>query len=84
MGLELATLAKLRIVGRGGIRQMSDVFEFEGGEIRVWVEQESIHIFACDKSYRDPVELTPKTARELGAKLKELADRIERHPDSGS
>ncbi len=56
---------------------MKQVFEFEGGEIQVWVEQDSIHILACDKRFRDPVELTADTARELSAKLKELADRID-------
>lgn len=55
---------------------MNNVFEFEGGEIKVWIEQEQIHIIACDKSYRDPVELTANTARELAAKLTELADLI--------
>lgn len=57
--------------------QMGKIFEFEGGEIRVWVEQESIHIVACDKDYRDPVELTADAARQLAAKLEELADRID-------
>lgn len=56
--------------------QTTDVFEFEGGEIRVWIEQESIHIRACDKSH-DPVELTSDTARQLAEKLKELADSID-------
>jgi len=59
---------------------MDNVFEFEGGEIKVWIEQESIHIVACDERHRDPVELTVDAARGLAAKLKELADRIEGRP----
>jgi len=57
--------------------EMNNVFEFEGGEIRVWIEQESIHLVACDKTHQDPVELSADTARELAAKLKELADWID-------
>jgi hypothetical protein len=58
--------------------QTSSVFEFEDGQIRVWIEQEAIHMLACDISltYRDPVELTASSARALAAKLKELADSI--------
>jgi hypothetical protein len=58
--------------------QSSSVFEFEGGQIRVWIEQEAIHMHACDisVSYRDPVELTASSARELAAKLIELAGSI--------
>jgi len=55
----------------------NDVFEYEGGEIRVWVEQEAIHLRACDK-FQDPIELSSDTARQLGDKLKELADSIDR------
>jgi hypothetical protein len=56
--------------------QTSSVFEFEGGEVRVWIEQEAIHMLACDITRRDPVELTASGARALAAKLKELADSI--------
>ena len=38
--------------------QENGVFEFEGGEIRVWIEQESIHMLAFDELHGDPVELT--------------------------
>lgn len=55
----------------------NDIFEFESGEIQVWIEQESIHLRACDKS-QDPVELTSDTARQLADKLKELADLLDR------
>jgi hypothetical protein len=55
----------------------NDVFEFEGGEVKVWIEQESIHIHACDKRHRDPVELTSNSARQLAKKLEELANAID-------
>ncbi len=66
--------ALLRIVEE---MQTNDMFEFEAGEIRLWIEQESIHLRACDKS-QDPVELSSDTARQLADKLKELADLIDR------
>jgi len=56
----------------------NNVFEFESGDVQMWIEQESIHILACDENYRDPVELTPDTARQVAQKLNELADLIER------
>ena len=58
--------------------QKSNVFEFESGAVQMWVEQESIHIRACDKNYRDAVEITPETARQLAQKLNELANLIDR------
>lgn len=56
---------------------MNKVFEFEGGGIKVWIEQESIHLRAGHECYRDPVELTSDTARQLAEKLKEMADVID-------
>ena len=53
------------------------VFELDGGEVTIWIEQESIHILACDKSHRDPVELTSDSARQLAQRLNELADLID-------
>jgi Zn ribbon nucleic-acid-binding protein len=55
---------------------MSEVFKFEGDQVQVWIEQEVIHLRAVDMGYRDPVELTGNSARELAAKLIELADSI--------
>ncbi len=57
---------------------MNKVFEFEDGQVRVWIEQEAIHMFACDISlgFQDPVELTGSSARALAAKLIELAEAI--------
>jgi hypothetical protein len=55
----------------------NNVFEFESGGVQIWIEQDSIHILACDKSYRDPIELTTDTARQLAQRLSELADIID-------
>lgn len=57
--------------------QKNNVFEFEAGDIRIWIEQNSIHMLACDKLYKDPIELTADTARHLAQKLNELADTID-------
>lgn len=55
---------------------LNNVFEFEGGQVTIWIEQESIHMLACDKNHKDPVELTGDTARQLAQRLNELADLI--------
>lgn len=57
--------------------QKNNVFEFENGDVQIWIEQDSIHILACDKSYKDPIELTSDTARQLAQRLNELADIID-------
>jgi hypothetical protein len=53
------------------------VFELLDGDVRIWVEQEAIHMIAGDLQHRDPVELTSKMARQLAIALKEMADRLE-------
>jgi len=66
------------VIDDGGRKvQKNNIFEFEGGDVRVWIEQDSIHILACDKTYKDPIELTTDTARQLAQKLNELADTID-------
>ncbi len=57
--------------------QKNNVFEFENGDVQIWIEQDSIHMRACDKSYNDPIELTSDTARQLAQRLNELADIID-------
>ena len=57
--------------------QLEEVFEFEDGDIRMWIDQGTIHLFACDKEYRDPIELTTDAARQIAQKLITLADRVE-------
>ena len=52
------------------------VFELDDGDVSVWIDQEEIYMRAVDRGSRDPVELSPKDARQLAAALLELADRI--------
>lgn len=54
-----------------------ELFELLNGDIRVWIEQEAIHLRASDGKSGDPVELTTANARTLAAKLIQLADRLE-------
>lgn len=50
-------------------------FVLSDGEVKVRLEQEAIHIKACDK-FGDPIELTKKEALELAETLKHLAAQI--------
>jgi hypothetical protein len=55
----------------------AEVFEFEGGDVQVWIEQEAIHLRACDQHLRcDPAELTAGSARKLASQLLKMADEI--------
>jgi hypothetical protein len=56
---------------------LRQVHELEGGDVRLWVEQESVHLKACDPLHADPAELTVESARELARLLLELADQID-------
>jgi hypothetical protein len=51
------------------------VFKLLDGDVRVWIEQEEIHMIAVERGA--PVELTPKMARQLAAVLLEMADRTD-------
>jgi hypothetical protein len=51
----------------------SNVFQLQGGNVKVWIEQEAIHMKVADRT--DPVELTSAEARELAATLIEMAGR---------
>jgi hypothetical protein len=53
------------------------VFELLNGDVRLSIEQDTIHIIAIDRQDHDPVELAAKTARDLAAQLKQMADKIE-------
>jgi hypothetical protein len=55
----------------------SRVFELMNGGVRVWIEQETIHLAAFDRPHHDPVELTSKMARILAAKLEEMAHNLD-------
>jgi hypothetical protein len=63
----------------GNIKANHDrsAFELFGGDVRVWIEQEAIHMKAVDRRSRDPVELTEAMARELAAVLLEMAARLD-------
>jgi len=50
-------------------------FQLPGGEIKVSLHQEAIHIKAIDP-FGDPVELTKKEALELAKILRQLAAQI--------
>ncbi|HZL36259.1 MAG TPA: hypothetical protein VFC78_13155 [Tepidisphaeraceae bacterium] len=52
-------------------------FELMNGDVRIWIEQESIHIAASDRTHHDPVEITAKMARALAAKLDEMAASLD-------
>ncbi len=52
-------------------------FRLLDGDVRAWIEQESIHLIAKDGKFNDPVELTAKMARQLAAALTELASRVD-------
>jgi hypothetical protein len=52
-------------------------FELFNGDVRVWIEQEAIHMVARDPRSHDPVELTEAMARRLAAVLLELAARLD-------
>jgi hypothetical protein len=54
-----------------------DVFTLLDGDVRAWVDQDSIMLKAKDGKFDDPVELTPKEARRLAAALEEFARRAE-------
>jgi hypothetical protein len=52
-----------------------DSFELLDGDVRVWIEQEAIHMIAIDRT--DPVELTEGMAKELAAALLEMAAQLD-------
>jgi hypothetical protein len=58
-------------------KQPQNSFEFMDGDVKVWIEQEGIHLLACDRIHRDPVELTPQLARRLADCLNRMADQTE-------
>jgi hypothetical protein len=52
-------------------------FELLDGEVRLWVDQDALHIIAGDLRHNDPAELTSKMARKLAFELERLADIID-------
>jgi len=57
-------------------KRKAEVFSLYDGDIRVWIEQEAIHMKAVDHGV-DPVEMTGDEARKLAAKLIEFAEAID-------
>jgi hypothetical protein len=55
--------------------EKGNAYDLSDGELRVWIEQEAIHIKAIDK-FGDPVGLTKEKALELAEVLKRLAGKI--------
>lgn len=64
-------------MGDNKVNHDRSAFQLFDGGVRVWVEQEEIHMIAHDPQYHDPVELTPTMARQLAAVLLEMADRLD-------
>lgn len=64
-------------MGNDEVNHDRSIFQLFDGDVRVWIEQEEIYMIAHDPKYHDPVELTPKMARQLAAVLLELADRTD-------
>lgn len=52
-------------------------FELLEGDVRVWIDQDALHIIAGDLRHNDPTELTSKMARKLAAELERLADILD-------
>lgn len=46
--------------------------------IRMWIEQESIHLKAIDEPYNDPVELAEHEVEAVIAGLQSLLDQVRR------
>jgi hypothetical protein len=53
----------------------TDNYSLSDGEVKVWIEQDAIHLRAGDK-FGDPVEITKQQALDLAAALERLAYRI--------
>lgn len=52
-------------------------FKLMDGDVRVWIEQEAIHLIAIDRSsFKDPVELTSTMAIELAEVLLGMASQL--------
>lgn len=51
------------------------VFKLLNGDVRVWIEQEEIHMIAVDRGA--PVELTPTMAKQLVAVLLDMIAQVD-------
>jgi hypothetical protein len=55
---------------------MSKQFEMSDGEVRLWIEQESLHLRAADE-HGDPIELTKEEAVKLAEALLGFSKEID-------
>ncbi len=55
---------------------MGNRFEISDGNVRLWIEQESLHLLAVD-SHGDPVELTKEEAGKLAEALLEFSKELD-------
>ena len=53
------------------------IHELAGGEICLWIDDDSSIHLKIKNEFKDPVELNAKEARELGQLLLKLADKID-------
>ena len=56
--------------------KMSQQFEISDGEVRLWIDQESLHLRATD-AHGDPVELTKEEAVKLAQALLDFSEKID-------
>jgi hypothetical protein len=54
------------------------VFELLDGEVRVWIDQDAVHIIAGDLLHNDPTELNVKMVRQLAVELSRLANILDK------
>ena len=55
---------------------MTNQIEVSDGDVRLWIEQESLHLRAAD-SFGDPVELTKEEAIRLAEALVSFAATVD-------
>lgn len=55
---------------------MNQQIEISGGEVRVWIEQEAVHLIAIT-AHNDPVELTRSEAIKLAKALMDLSEKLD-------
>ena len=56
---------------------MPNTFEMSDGNIRIWIEQEAIHLRVVD-AHGDPIELTVEEAKVLAGALLRIAEDMEK------
>lgn len=54
-----------------------NIFALLDGNVRVWIDQDAVHLIAGDPRYGDPCELTSQMALELASILSRCANSID-------